>query len=105
MTETKIVEIMGKQELVKRIAKQLDLSQKQTSARVDATLRVIKEVLQAGEEIRLVGFGTFAVRRVAARAAVNPRMRESMTIPVVQEWVRVPPGKKTRRSGAEDRNR
>ena len=84
---------MDKQELVKRIAKQLDLSQKQTNARVDATLMVIKEALRAGEEIRLAGFGTFAVRRRAARAAVNPRMRASTTTEVVKEWVRVPPGR------------
>ena len=93
MRETQRPEIMDRQELVKRIAKQLDLSQKQTDARVDATLMVIKEALRAGEQIRLAGFGTFAVRRRAARAAVKPRMGESMTTPVVKEWVCLPPGR------------
>jgi DNA-binding protein HU-beta len=92
MTETKTTEIVGKQELVKRIAKQADLSQKVAGEVFDATLTAIKEALQAGEEIRLVGFGTFAVRESAARAGVNPRTREPMTIPA-KERVRFSPGK------------
>lgn len=91
MTE-KTTEIVGKQELVKRIAKQADLSQKVAGEVFDATLTAIKEALQAGEEIRLVGFGTFAVRESAARAGVNPRTREPMTIPA-KERVRFSPGK------------
>ena len=43
MTHTKTPEVVGKQELVKRIAKQAGLSQKQTSEIFDATLNAIKE--------------------------------------------------------------
>ena len=91
-TETKTTEIVGKHELVKRIAKQADVSQKQAGEIFEATLIAIKEALQAGEEIRLVGFGTFAVRESAARTAVNPRTREPMTIPA-KDRVRFSPGK------------
>jgi nucleoid DNA-binding protein len=92
MTETKTPEIVGKHELVKRIAKQADLSQKQTSEVFEATLTAIKEALQAGEEVRLVGFGTFVVRESAERTGVNPRTREVITIPA-KERVRFSPGK------------
>jgi DNA-binding protein HU-beta len=92
MATTETTEVVGKQELIKRIAKQADVSQKQAGEIFDATLAAIKEALQAGEEVRLVGFGTFAVRESAERTGVNPRTREPMTIPA-KERVRFSPGK------------
>ena len=62
MATTETTQVVGKQELVKRIAKQADLSQKQAGEVFEAALTAIKEELQEGREVRLVGFGTFAVR-------------------------------------------
>jgi DNA-binding protein HU-beta len=48
---------------------------------LEATLDAIRESLQAGKEVRLVGFGSFKVRRSVARKAVNPRDRKPIQVP------------------------
>jgi DNA-binding protein HU-beta len=91
-TEKASVTTIGRQELSKRIAKQAKLSQKQASEALEATLDVIREALQEGEEVRLVGFGSFKVRQSAARKGVNPRDRQPIEVPA-KERVRFFPGK------------
>ena len=91
-TEKASVTTIGRQELSKRIAKQAKLSQKQASEVLEATLDVIREALQDGEEVRLVGFGSFKVRQSAARKGVNPRDRKPIEVPA-KERVRFFPGK------------
>ena len=61
-TETKKTEskkttttTVGRQELTRRVAKQADISQKQAQAALEATLDSIREALQSGNEVRLVG--------------------------------------------------
>ena len=65
MAETQTKEVVGKQELVKRVAERANATQKQVSEIVEATLLAIKAALEEGQEVRLVGFGTFAVRNVS----------------------------------------
>src|SRR5688500_3571936 len=72
MTE-ETLQTVGRQELSKRIAKEAKLSQKDAAIVLEATLTAIREALQSGEEVRLVGFGSFKVRQSAARKGVNPR--------------------------------
>ncbi len=91
-TQKANVTTIGRQELSKRIAKQAKLSQKQASEVLEATLDVIREALQDGEEVRLVGFGSFKVRQSAARKGVNPRDRKPIEVPA-KERVRFFPGK------------
>jgi nucleoid DNA-binding protein len=83
---------VGRQELSRRIAKQAKLSQKQASEVLEATLDAIREALQSGNEVRLVGFGSFKVRQSAARKGVNPRDRKPIEVPA-KERVRFFPGK------------
>jgi DNA-binding protein HU-beta len=83
---------IGRQELSKRIAKQTKLSQKQAGEVLEATLITIREALQNGDEVRLVGFGSFKVRQSAARKGVNPRDRKPIEVPA-KERVRFFPGK------------
>src|SRR5204863_7481368 len=84
---------VGRSELTKRIAQQAEISQKQAQAALEATLKSIREALQSGKEVRLVGFGSFKVRQSAARKGVNPRDRtQSIEIPA-KERVRFFPGK------------
>jgi nucleoid DNA-binding protein len=89
--ETK-TEIVGKQELVKRIAEATNVTKIQMGEIFDATLSAIKEALQDGSEVRLIGFGSFTVRESAERSGVNPQTREPMTIPA-KERVHFSPGK------------
>ena len=83
---------LGRQELSRRIAQQADISQKQAQAALEAMLKSIREALQNGNEVRLVGFGSFKVRKSAARKGVNPRDRQPIEVPA-KERVRFTPGK------------
>jgi DNA-binding protein HU-beta len=83
---------IGRQELSKRIAKQAKLSQKQAAEVLEATLDAIREALQEGDEVRLVGFGSFKVRKSAARKGVNPRNGQVIEVPE-KDRVRFTPGK------------
>ena len=84
--------IVGRQELTKRIASQADLTQKKAGEVLEAALDTIREALQNGQEVRLVGFGSFKVRRSAARKGVNPRDRKPIEVPA-KDRVRFFPGK------------
>lgn len=84
--------IVGRQKLTKRIAAQADLTQKKAGEVLEALLDGIREELQSGHEVRLVGFGTFRVRRSAARKGVNPRNRKTIEVPA-KDRVRFSPGK------------
>ncbi|HLJ35489.1 MAG TPA: HU family DNA-binding protein [Ktedonobacteraceae bacterium] len=83
---------VGRQELTKRIAQKTKLSQKQASDVLEATLETIREALKNGDEVRLVGFGSFKVRTSAARRGVNPRDRKPIEVPA-KDRVRFSPGK------------
>jgi DNA-binding protein HU-beta len=84
--------IVGRQELTKRIAAQADLTQKKAGEVLEALLDGIREELQSGHEVRLVGFGSFKVKRSAARKGVNPRNRQTIEVPA-KDRVRFSPGK------------
>ncbi|MHB8595958.1 MAG: HU family DNA-binding protein [Ktedonobacteraceae bacterium] len=83
---------VGRQELTKRIAQKTKLSQKQAADVLEATLETIREALKDGDEVRLVGFGSFKVRKSAARRGVNPRDRQPIEVPA-KDRVRFSPGK------------
>jgi DNA-binding protein HU-beta len=84
--------LMARESLVKQIAESTKLSRKQASAALEATLAAIREALQNGQEVRLVGFGTFKVRQSAARKGINPRDRTPLDVPA-KERVRFSAGK------------
>ena len=71
---------MNKTELVAAVAEQAGLSKKDAEAAVKAFTDVVAEALKAGDQIQLVGFGTFEVSERAAREGRNPRTGETMTI-------------------------
>lgn len=64
---------MNKSELINAIAESTDMSKVNAGKALDATLEAIKGALAAGENVSLVGFGTFEVRDRAARVGRNPR--------------------------------
>ena len=83
---------VGRQELSKRISQQANISQKQAASVLEVTLDSIREALQSGDEVRLVGFCSFKVRTSAARKGVNPRDRRPIEVPA-KDRVRFFPGK------------
>jgi len=72
---------MNKQELVEHVAAQTDSSKTAASAAVDAVLDAITSALSKGEEVRLVGFGTFAAKHRAASKGRNPSTGKEIDIP------------------------
>ena len=72
---------MNKLELVEHIAKETDLSKVGAAAALDAVLDGIGKALKKGDEVRLVGFGTFSVRERAAGKGRNPATGKEIKIP------------------------
>lgn len=72
---------MNKQELIQAIANKSGLTQKDAKTALDATLAVITSTLAKGDEINLVGFGSFAVKTHQARTARNPKTGEKVQVP------------------------
>ena len=71
---------MNKTELVKVVAEQAELTQKDAAKAVDALIETISETLAQGEKIQLIGFGTFEVRDRSARKGRNPQTGEEIEI-------------------------
>ena len=71
---------MNKKELVKQIAEKAEISQAQAKSVLEATLESVKEALQGGDSVQLIGFGTFSVSERAARTGKNPRTGEQIQI-------------------------
>ena len=71
---------MNKTELVKAVAEQAELTQKDAAKAVDALIETISETLAKEEKIQLIGFGTFEVRERSARKGRNPQTGEEIEI-------------------------
>jgi len=71
---------VNKSELVSAIAKEADITKEMAHRVLDATLKSIESALKAGEQVSLVGFGSFLVRERAARLGRNPKTGEPMQI-------------------------
>lgn len=64
---------MKKMELIDAVAAQAGLTKADAGRAIDATLEVITKALKKGDKVPLVGFGTFAVSKRAARTGRNPK--------------------------------
>lgn len=71
---------MNKSELIEAIATAADLSKADAERALDGLVKVVKKTLKSGDTISLVGFGTFSVRKRAARTGRNPRTGETIKI-------------------------
>jgi len=72
---------MNKAELVAALAAKTGDTKKASEAAVNAFVDVVTEALQKGEKVQLVGFGSFEVRKRAARKGRNPQTKEEIKIP------------------------
>lgn len=70
---------MTKQDLINEVAKS-GLTKKQAGMAVNAVFDTVKDALSSGERVSLVGFGTFGVRKRAAREGRNPRTGKPLKI-------------------------
>ncbi len=72
---------MNKDDLIRKIASSIGVSKTDAAKSVDAIFSTITSTLKSGNEVRLVGFGTFLVTNRAATTGRNPRTGESIQIP------------------------
>lgn len=72
---------MNKAELINAVAASADVSKKDAEAVITAMLETITEALKQGDKVQLVGFGSFEVKKRAARIGRNPRTKEEIEIP------------------------
>ncbi len=71
---------MNKSDLVQSVADSAGISKADSAKAVDAVFDCITESLSGGDEVRVVGFGTFSVSRRAASTGRNPRTGETIQI-------------------------
>ena len=76
---------MNKQDLVAKVAETTDISKTKAAEAVDAVIDAIKASLKKGDDVRLVGFGTFSVSARAATTGRNPRTGEPINIPASKQ--------------------
>jgi DNA-binding protein HU-beta len=74
-------QIVGKDELIHQIAARSGMNLKETSKVIDAFTDVVREDVSRGHEVRLMGFGTWNLRSVAARRVKSIRGGNPITIP------------------------
>lgn len=72
---------MNKTELVASVAEKAGLSKKDADKAVAAFIDSVTTALKKGDKVQLVGFGTFEVRKRAAREGINPQTKKAIKIP------------------------
>jgi DNA-binding protein HU-beta len=72
---------MNKAELIEAVAGSANLTKVDAGRAVEALIDAITGALKNDGEVTLAGFGSFSVRRRAARSGRNPRTREVIAIP------------------------
>lgn len=76
---------MNKNDLIKAVADSADLTNAQAGKAVDGVIESITGSLKSGDEVRLVGFGTFSVAQRKASKGRNPRTGEEIQIPASKQ--------------------
>ena len=71
---------MNKAELIEAIAESADLSKASATRALDAVIDSVTNALKAGDQVSLVGFGTFAVKERSARTGRNPQTGQPIEI-------------------------
>ena len=71
---------MNKAELIEAIAESADLSKASATRALDAVIDSVTNALKSGDQVSLVGFGTFAVKERSARTGRNPQTGQPIEI-------------------------
>jgi DNA-binding protein HU-beta len=76
---------VNKNDLVAAVADSTGLSKADSARAVDGVFDAVTDALKKGDEVRLVGFGTFAVASRAASTGRNPRTGQTIQIPASKQ--------------------
>ncbi len=72
---------MTKNQLIEKVAKKANLTKRASADAVESIVALIRENLERGEKTVISGFGTFLVRKRAARRGRNPQTGAALQIP------------------------
>ena len=72
---------MNNKEFISELSNRTGLSQKDATARTNAVITMITEALMGEDEVSVVGFGNFEVRKKLERVVVNPTTKQRMLVP------------------------
>ncbi len=72
---------MNKADLIDAVAEAADLSKAEAGRAVEALVNAVTGALKKGDQVSIVGFGSFLVRQREARKGRNPKTGESIDIP------------------------
>lgn len=72
---------MNKADLVSRVAELADITKTDADKAIEAVFAAITASLKSGDDVRLVGFGSFSVTERTVRAGRNPKTGETIVIP------------------------
>ncbi|SFV09110.1 HU family DNA-binding protein [Alicyclobacillus macrosporangiidus] len=72
---------MNKSDLVRKVAQQTGVTNKECEVIVGAVFETIKQALEAGEKVQIAGFGTFETKERAERTARNPVTGDKIVVP------------------------
>ncbi|MBU3654945.1 MAG: HU family DNA-binding protein [Holosporaceae bacterium] len=72
---------MNKSDLIAQVAEKTGVSKTETGKIVDCVLECVEGALKSGDEVRLIGFGTFTVAERAAKEGRNPQTGAKINIP------------------------
>jgi len=75
---------MNKTELIANVAEAANLSKADAAGAIDATFSAIESALQKGEEVRIIGFGSFQVSSRKESVRRNPSTGKPMTVPAAK---------------------
>ena len=82
---------MNKTQLIDAIASEAGLTKVQARQALEAVLTITMQTLGRGEEVTIVGFGSFKVAERKARLGMNPQTKQKIEIPAARV-VRFKPG-------------
>lgn len=71
---------MNKAELIEAMANGADLTKADAARALEAFIASVSKTLKKGDTVSLVGFGTFSVKKRAARTGRNPSTGETIKI-------------------------
>ena len=75
---------MNKAELIDKVASKTKLTKIQSEDVIDAALEIISKAVAKGDEVKLVGFGTFCMSARQERTGRNPKTGTKLVIPAAK---------------------
>lgn len=75
---------MNKTELIANVAEEAKISKTDAAEAIEATFSAIEKALKSGQEVRIIGFGSFQVADRAESVRRNPHTGKPMTVPAAR---------------------